>query len=213
MSATDATPELIARFAAGDRDSYDVLFRRYRRPLRGFLRRHADPAFSRLVSVDDLEQEVHLEAIRQLGAGRFTYRRELSFFLWLCGIGRYRILGHYRRLHREPPVARYARPAGQSSSRDLLGALRSPTRSPVEELSLREHLELLALAFSRLPERRREALVLRYLEGRRGPEAAEQMGLKPGTFRVLVSRALVSLRDALAELLGEYDTPPGRRRR
>lgn len=197
-----ATPELLRRFRAGDQAGYAALFARYQGPLRRFVEARTDAGLRRAVSADDLLQEVHLEAIRGLEAGAFTWRGELSFFFWLCGIARNRVAHHCRRLRREPPLVR---PAGRrdTTSRDLLGALRGTGRSPAEAVSLREHLDLLALALDSLPDRRRRAVILRYFEGLDGREAAAALDTTPGAFRVLLSRALGQLREALDALLAE----------
>ena len=60
-----------------------------------------------------------------------------------------------------------------------------------------EELERLHAALEQLPERQREAIVLRYLEGLDVGETAELMGCAPGTVKAAVHGALVSLRRAL----------------
>ena len=203
----DPTPLLIERFQAGDRESYGVLIRRYEQPLRRFICRHTDDSLKRIASVEDLLQETHVEAIAQLQAGRFTYRRELSFFFWSCAIARHRIARHYRKARREIPASRRLPTLSSSSptSVDILSMIRSSSQSPLEEVSLRENVDLLATALATLPQRRQDALILRYFEMHDTAKAAQLMQVKPGTFRVLLSRSLVQLRDALANLLGEED--------
>ena len=61
-----------------------------------------------------------------------------------------------------------------------------------------EHREVLA-AMRRLPDRQREALVLRYFADLGEPEIARSMGITEGTVKSTTSRALA----ALAHLLGE----------
>jgi len=198
--ARTVTPELLRRFGDGDEEAYRRLYERYRSPLLGFLRNHMDEALRRVVSEDDLLQETHLEALGALH--RFSYRRELAFFFWLCGIARHRIHHHCRRLRRRPPPVslRYS-PAGAISSVDLMRTLQSRDRDPLEDLSLRENLDLLAAAVESLGEKDRSAIVLGYIEGMSGPEAAALSGISPGAFRVRLSRALVRLRSVLEDLL------------
>jgi RNA polymerase sigma-70 factor (sigma-E family) len=61
-----------------------------------------------------------------------------------------------------------------------------------------EHREVLA-AMRRLPDRQREALVLRYFVDLGEPEIARSMGITEGTVKSTTSRALA----ALARILGE----------
>ena len=196
------TPALLERFQEGDQTGYEVLFQRYQGALQRFVTRRTDPAFLRVVTADDLLQEAHLQAIRGLSEGRFTYRRELSFFFWLCGILKNLIAQHCRRLCREPPrVSARKRSPGTPSSQDILTSIKSPIRSPDDLASLRESLELLALAFSQLPDRRRTAVILRYFEGHGSTAAAAIMETTPGAFRVLLTRALLQLRTHLDAII------------
>ena len=199
-SRRKCTPELLRRFGEGDEEGYRMLYDRYRSPLLGFIRNHMDEALRRAVSEDDLLQETHLEALG--GLHRFTYRRDLAFFFWLCGIARRRIHHHCRRLRRRPPPVSLRRGlAGSASSSDLLRTLQSADRDPLEDLSFRESLEFLAAAVESLAEKDRSAIVLSYVEGLSGPEAAAATGVSAGAFRVRLSRALVRLREVLDEML------------
>jgi RNA polymerase sigma-70 factor, ECF subfamily len=203
------TVELLERFRAGDETAYGKLFTRYRPELSQFIRGHMDAGLRRTVSDEDVLQETHLEALRSLD--RFTYRRELSFFFWLCGIARNRIHHHCRRLGRRPPALSLSqRPGGAStSSQDLLKTLRSGLPDPGEQAELREHLDLLAAALESLTPTQREAVLLRTVEGHDNAEAAALAGVEPGAFRVRLARGLLRLREGLAELLGETGRPAG----
>ena len=81
------------------------------------------------------------------------------------------------------------------AARTLPGSVAS-----AEDLALiaAEHREVLA-AMRRLPDRQREALVLRYFADLGEPEIARSMGITAGTVKSTTSRALA----ALARLLGE----------
>jgi RNA polymerase sigma-70 factor (sigma-E family) len=81
------------------------------------------------------------------------------------------------------------------AARPLPGSVAS-----AEDLALiaAEHREVLA-AMRQLPDRQREALVLRYFADLGEPEIARSMGITEGTVKSTTSRALA----ALARLLGE----------
>jgi RNA polymerase sigma factor (sigma-70 family) len=199
----ERTANLLEQFHRGDRSAYGVLFERYRAPLERFIRCHAEPHLQQHWGVEDLLQETHVEALRSLN--RFTYRRELSFFLWLCGIARRLVLNRCRVLRRRMLPMSYRIPQGgiSTSSQDLLAVIRTRSPSPAEALCLRENLDLLAVAMGALSSASRQAIVLRYIEGHEGEQAAEILGITAGAFRVRVSRALVQLHDALEGFLGE----------
>src|SRR5574341_413053 len=92
------TDDLLDRFRAGDRVAYETLWKRYHQPLREFIRHHLPSQPSLDLAVDDLLQDTHVEALRCLAS--FTYRRELAFFFWLCGIARRLIANRRRKLGR-----------------------------------------------------------------------------------------------------------------
>jgi RNA polymerase sigma-70 factor (sigma-E family) len=64
-------------------------------------------------------------------------------------------------------------------------------------------------ALSRLPDRQRQAIVLRYYEDLPEAEVAEILGVRVGTVKSQVSRGLDRLRD-LVETSGAGGRPPGR---
>src|SRR5688572_15146742 len=188
----EATDELLERFRQGDRSAYETLCARYEPSLRCFLRQHASAGLISAHPEDDLLHEVHLEALGSLG--RFKYRRRLSFYFWLCGIARNLLARHYRRLGQAPPVWRPPSKDTGASSAELLTSIAASDPSPLETLARQEELAALAAALETLPARRREALILRYVEGHDVETASRLSGSTPGAFRVLVSRALVDLR-------------------
>jgi RNA polymerase sigma-70 factor (ECF subfamily) len=179
------TDDLLERFRAGDPGAYATLWRRYLAPLRSFLRHLSADRGAPELGLDDLLQDVHVEALRSLAG--FVYRRELAFFFWLCGIARRLVAGRRRR------SGRRARLAPPPSSVELLAR----GRRADEELALREHLDLLALALEELDPRRREAILLRYVDELGTDEAAAVLGTSPGAFRVLLARGLADLRRQL----------------
>jgi len=87
----------------------------------------------------------------------------------------------------------------------LRNARRTPQAAPAsaasaEDLALigEEHREVLA-ALRRLPDRQREALVLRYFLDLPEPEIARSMGITEGTVKSTTSRALTALARSLGE--------------
>lgn len=64
---------------------------------------------------------------------------------------------------------------------------------PEEELMLRERREVLHRALDELPERERDAVVLRMIQGRDIAETAEAMGVSRSVARSLVTRGIARL--------------------
>ena len=89
----------------------------------------------------------------------------------------------------------------RSRRQAMTGAAGGPeTAESAETTALleEEHREILA-ALRRLPDRQREALVLRYYAELAGPEIAQAMGVSAGTVKSTVSRALTALGRLLQE--------------
>jgi RNA polymerase sigma-70 factor (sigma-E family) len=78
----------------------------------------------------------------------------------------------------------------------------APDAASAEQAALlgEEHQQVLS-ALRRLPDRQREALVLRFYLDQTEPEIAVSMGISPGTVKSTTSRALATL----ARFLGEAD--------
>ncbi len=197
------TPSLVKNFLAGDAASYEVLFRRYHESLRRYLMNRSDAALRREVSVAELIQETHAEALGSLH--RFQYRQELAFFYWLCAIARHCIARHCRRLRRAPPVVlgTTGEDKAHLPSGELVAALADSKPTALDELVKKEALHVLAVGLDKLHHRRRKAIVLTSFEGLSGEEAAASMGIAPGAFRVLRARALAELAAGFVEMFGE----------
>jgi len=121
--------------------------------------------------VDDLVQDVFLQAMRHLSA----LRSPSAFGGWLATIARRRAQDHFRR---------------SRATTELPNDLRGPN-APSHEAGV-------ALAAIRaLPEAYRETLILRLVEGMSGPEISARTGLTPGSVRVNLHRGMALLRKAL----------------
>ena len=156
----------VAAARDGDRVAFGRLYERFAPMVHGLLLARVPRS-----DVDDLVQDVFLQAMRRLG----TLRSDESFGPWLAAIARNRARDHYRR------------------GRDTVEL---PDHLPGEPHPEGEALAVLA-AVRRLPEAYRETLVLRLVEGMTGPEIAERTGLTPGSVRVNLHRGMQMLREAL----------------
>jgi RNA polymerase sigma factor (sigma-70 family) len=76
--------------------------------------------------------------------------------------------------------------------------------TPVQAFDRRERLREVVAAIQTLPERQREAILLREIEGRSYVEIAAELGVNPGAVRQLLNRARNALRAAATALI-----PPG----
>ena len=154
---------------AGDDSAFSELYRRFFRMVHAVLLSRVPPA-----DVDDLAQDVFLQAWRQLHA----LRDPLAFGGWLRQIALHRSTDHLRRGHYTEPL-------------DAHTAV-SPALPPNDEQAW-----FLLAEVRRLPEAYRETLILRFVEGLTGPEIAELTGLTPDSVRVNLHRGVKLLRTRL----------------
>jgi len=101
--------ELILRVRHGEPQAFEVIVRRFERPLRAWLATHASPA----VDVDEVAQRSFVIAFRKLA----DFEPGTDFAAWLFTIARYQLMTELTRLRR---VADYhARFAPQLLEREL----------------------------------------------------------------------------------------------
>lgn len=183
MSHDDANLALLAK--AGDRAAFALLVDRYLPRVRGFLYRLAGARGE----TDDLAQEVFLIAIRSL-----PHLREPQYFrTWLFGIA-FRV---YKTKTRRDAALR----SEVFDERDMISYQISENAMITEE----EH-GIVASAIAKLPERLRDAFLLRHAEDLSATEVAKILEVPEGTVRRWDFEARERLRELLANKLSVTDT-------
>jgi len=183
--ATGGPPDavLARRVQEGDREAFEILARRYLRPIHAvaasFLRERAD--------VEDASQETFLKALRAIRS--FDSKR--PFAPWLYQIARNVARNRLaeRKRHATDPVT------------DLAGSLPDPAASPADGAESAELGRRVSEAIEALPERRRTAFRLADVEGYSAVEVARIMGLTAGAVRAHIHHARKDLRIRLAHLV------------
>lgn len=163
------TVALVLAARDGDRAAFAELYQRYVRMVHGVLVARVPRG-----DVDDLVQDVFLQAMREIAA----LRDPAAFGGWLAAIARNRGNDHLRRVH----------PAEPLPEPDRLAA------DPPPELDA----SIVLRALGSLPEAYRETLALRLIEGMTGPEIAAATGLTSASVRVNLHRGMKQLRERLA---------------
>jgi RNA polymerase sigma-70 factor (ECF subfamily) len=181
-NALDA--EFFAYLDAGDlRQAGTWLVQRHARDVLGLCGAMVrDPS-----TAEDLTQDVFGKAFTALG----QYRREASSRTWLLAIARNRCIDHLRALRRDP--WRGAPPDDASADPD-----RVPDAAPLSPELLTSRTQVEA-ALDELAEGERALVVLRYRHGLDYRELAHVFGIRPGTLRMRLSRALDKMRRALEQ--------------
>lgn len=164
--------------AHGKDAAFEVLVARYRRALIGHCVQLLGPA-----DAEEAVQEALLRAYLALSRGHSVQR----VGPWLWTIAHNTALNLLR--------TRKARPVGGAETVAELPADADP-------FERREHLRLVVEAVGSLPERQREALVMRELEGRSYAEIESRLRTSNGAVRQLLNRARAGVRARLGTLAG-----------
>lgn len=177
--ATQCTDgELLQRIADGDREAFDVLYRRFVRPVFALaLRRLGDRG-----RAEDATQETFTSVWRSAG----SYRAERGPGApWLYAVARNAIVDRTR-ARSEPPVEAPDEPSSAPGP---------PDEAEHSWLSWRVHR-----ALEELPEQERPLLELAYWSGLSQSEIADFLNIPLGTVKTRTRSALSRLADALEEL-------------
>jgi len=175
MRAAPTDWDLFAR-ARDQRDALDELFSRHRH----FVYRVAWGILSEDQAADDVVQDIFLK----LRAGRLKATPRAQFTTWL-----YRVAVNTARAH-----ARSRRKWwGDASAAQVLATTPDTATTPDRLDTLKD----LGQALAALPQRQREVVVLRFLEGFDTAETARILGCRAGTVKAHLHRATLSLRDKL----------------
>ncbi len=178
---------LLDRHAAGDREAFDELVRKYQRPLYAMLYRmvsdHADAA--------DLLQKTFVKAF----TGIAGFERRSSFRTWLYQIAINLAKNVYRdrsRVHQVPLEDVVIR----RDPKTLEGLVRKETR------------ELLLQAMTELPEKQRLTVMLRVQQQRTFEEIATIMQCSLGTAKANYHHGVQKLKTRLKDRMADPDRGP-----
>lgn len=178
VPAPEQDRRLLDRVAEGDREAFAALYRRFHRPLFGYLLR----VTGRLELAEELVDDVLLVVWRK--ASTFEGRSRVSS--WVFGIAYRKALKRLERRDRRPEAAPLA---------DAPPAVELHT--PERAWDRRERAAAVAEALSTLPTEQRSVVVLTYYRGLSYPEIAEALDCPVGT----VKSRMFHARRKLARLL------------
>jgi RNA polymerase sigma-70 factor (ECF subfamily) len=183
-SAARPTPtdgELIDRCLRQDSSAWEQIVARFRRKIfhiaYKFTSRHEES--------EDLTQEIFLKVFKSLD----RFNREADLSTWLSSVARNYCIDHYRARKKEREIV----------VEDLLAFELAPAAggNPHRALEERDRRSFVREGLERLPQKLREAVVLRDLQGLSYQEMAEQLRLPEGTVKSRINRG----REELARLL------------
>lgn len=181
--------ELIGRARDGDADAYGVLVARHQQAaFRAAWLVVRDPG-----EAEDAVQEAFVKAWRAMP----TFRPDAEFRPWILRIVSNEARNRLRSTRRRDALVL------REAAADPGGAAPSPEAAALA----RADAEVLIAALDRLPERDRLVIGYRWLLELSEAETASMLGVRPGTVKSRLSRALARLREVLAETPDAEVTP------
>jgi RNA polymerase sigma-70 factor (ECF subfamily) len=197
---------LIDRAVEGDQAAWRDLLAQHRDRLKRMVALRLDRRLQGRVDASDIIQEAMLEASTRLA----EYRRApaMPFFLWLRFLTGQRLLEQHRRhlgaqgrdVGREISLYRGAMP--ETTTAALAAQLLGRHTSPSQAAQRAERKIRLQEALNSLDAIDREILALRHFEHLNNGEVAQVLGLDKSTASKRYARALIRLKDILANMPG-----------
>ncbi|MCG6925858.1 MAG: RNA polymerase sigma factor [Acidobacteria bacterium] len=185
ISPSDA--ELIERCLRKDNAAWEMVVVRFRR--RVF---HIAYKFTgKFDEAEDLTQEIFLKVFKSLD----KFNRDADFSTWLSSVSRNYCIDHYRASKREKEVL-----VEDALAFDLAPASYG---NPYRALEDQDRRSLMRRGLEQLPEKLREAVILRDLQGLTYHEMATRLSLPEGTVKSRINRG----REELGRLLLRAQQP------
>jgi RNA polymerase sigma factor (sigma-70 family) len=174
--STQSDERLVDLVRAGSEPAFETIVERYRRALMGYVSRLLPPE-----RAEDVVQQAFVNAYEAMQRGD----AELNLKPWL-----------YRIAHNTALNALRDRGLRHDQLDESIDGVERPDQALERTQGLRDVL----VAVQALPNRQRDAIVLRELEGRSYAEIALALGVTDGAVRQLLNRARNSLRAAAAAI-------------
>lgn len=175
---------LVQAIGQGDHHALEALYRRHGTALLAYILGQ--------VSDQALAEEVLQDVMLAVWRSAANFRGDSKVTTWLFAIARRRAIS-----------ARQQAPVTAAQLSDTVAA---PDPGPLEALERRADQDTLQAALSDLPADQRETLELIFYHGFSGPEAAEILGVAPGTIKSRLHRAKTALRRML-QMTQEKEKP------
>lgn len=180
--------DLIARVGAGDRRAFELLIERHAAAVLRLATALSDPS-----SAEDAMQQTFLNVYQHAA----SFRGDSSVRTWLLTIARNTVFRLHGKTQREElveePLMQLGLDAGWGSDDPEAIAIAAERKGALRK------------ALSALSAEDREVLILRELEGLRGSEAAEVLGIGERALKSRLHRARLRLAVALRGLVSEDD--------
>ncbi len=189
-TSTVSDEQIITATLGGDVSSFGIIVERYWDMVTAF-------ALSKVyntVDAEDIAQESFIKAYSQL----HRLRNPSYFAGWLCKITAQQCVNHIRKNSRKRTASGYAAYEADVSAQ----AVTYSSNPGLNE----EQVHFVRQTVSRLPEKFRKVIIMRFVAGLSAVQIAEKLGKRHGTIRVWLHRGYQILRKDLVSLLEEVES-------
>lgn len=175
----------------------DVLLHEHAGRLRAYIERRIPRRIQRVVSADDVLQEIWITAFRSVGD--FTCQGPDSFERWLMTIARTRLLNAIRHSDQSNRAVGRLRedPNKSGSYLALFGRVAYPGRTPSSEHACDEAVLAIRQAIDSLPDDYRRAITMHHIDGHSHAEVASVMQKSTDAVNGLLYRGLRRLKGSM----------------
>ena len=187
---TDTDLRLARKARRGDRQALETLYDRHKDKLLGYLQK----MLGNRQTAEDVFHDVWIKVMRALPNHRPTPG---SFRPWLFRVAANASVDRLRKEKRRAGPELDA-PTGDGSSERVVDRIAGEAPSPESEWIGTEIARDLDLALTRLPERQRNAVLLRHQQGLSYKEISATLRVPEGTAKTLVHRGAQALRERLS---------------
>ncbi len=188
MSISDEA--LMLQFQQGDVKSFEVLVKRWEKPLLN----HCYRMVNEVALAEDLRQEIFLRVYRSAK----TYQSRAKFSTWLYRIATNLCLDTLAKQQRrkEVPISEYL----ESESDGLGNGFICPSQKPDDAAVSKEIKNHVRLALARLPEEQRVVVVMRHYDELKFHEIAEILGCPVSTVKSRMAAGMQRLSQMLSHI-------------
>ena len=174
--------ELVALYASGTDEAFDVLLERYKDRLYSYILynvRNTDVA-------DDIFQETFVKVVVTIRDGRYTETGK--FFAWVTRIAHNLVIDFFRREKGENTVST------DETEVDILNNAKLAERSAQGAIDSEQTLVDLQLLINKLPQEQREVVQMHYFQEMTFKEIADEKGISINTALGRMSYGILNMR-------------------
>jgi RNA polymerase sigma factor (sigma-70 family) len=182
--------QLIEQALAGEQKAYANIVDRFRDQIYHFIFRMVKDK----AQADDLTQETFIKAFRALA----SFNSDYAFSTWLYKIAANNCIDYFRKkklttMSLDTPL--------KVKDGELQRDFPVEEQGPESELISKEQTSYIRIAIDTLPEKYKEAIMLRHSQDKSYEEIAEKLAIPLGTVKVRIFRAREMLKSRLKEQL------------